>query len=251
MYKITTFDKIKLLLSISGSTLLDDIIISRAIFKRLFNKIYVPSRNLTVSVGGCKYLCRENTYDLDMVLFHEEQFKHLFDVGHGVFIDVGAHIGKHTIYSAMCGAKQVIAVEAALDNYLLLKHNLKLNNLYNVQPVHAACWDKNEKLDLYFDPVGIGSVISSVSEKPETVNGVTLDSLAVDLTRVDMIKIDVEGAEANVLNGSKNILERFQPNIVFEAVTDEQYNDVMAVLLPFGYSTIKISGGDYLAEVSG
>jgi len=247
MFKVTLLDKMKFLISINGKTVSDKIVICKAIFYYLLNEMYVPSCDLTISINGCKYFCRKNTKDLFLVLFHEEQFKHLFNVKNGIFIDIGAHIGKHTIYSAINGAKQVIAIEAAYSTFSILDYNVKLNNLHNVRIIHAACWDKAEQLKLYFDSDGIGSVMTQKSDTLESVDTVTIDSLTTSLNRVDVIKIDVEGAETNVLKGSRNTLNKFHPKIVFEAFTDEQYDNVMDVIESFGYNAIKISSCDYLA----
>lgn len=246
--KVTNRDKVNFLLNVNGKTLQDKLAVCKAIIYHLRNDKYVPSDDTIAEVKRCKYHCRKNTNDLNLVLFHEEQFKKLFDVPDGVFIDVGAHIGKHTIYSAVNGAKQVIAVEPSKENYNILLDNVKLNNLTNVTTLNCACWDKNEEIKMYHDDNGNNNVMDPISDTYEVVKAVTLDSITEKLNRVDVIKIDVESAEANVLMGARETIKKFHPRIVFEAFQERELKNIRSILESYGnHVIIPVSSCDYLA----
>ena len=135
-------------------------------------------------------------------------------------IDIGAHQGRYAIrFSQKVGATGlVVAVEPNERNQAVLAQNLELNGIRNVKSVQAACWSRREALE--FLP-GITLDLSRVGEsrgrKHDTV-GLPLDELAesLSLQRVDVLKIDVEGAELEVLEGGKPILEKFRPRIFLE-----------------------------------
>ena len=102
---------------------------------------------------------------------------------------------------------------------------------------------------MYHDLNGNDSVMDKISESHTKVNGFKLDTIInnLSLKQIDIIKIDVERAEATVLEGATETLKRFHPNIVFEAFTKERLNEIIKILEPFDYKTTQISSCDYLA----
>ena len=246
--KLSKWDKLKFLLVINGENTQDKIAVFKSVYGYLINDTYIPLKDTIVDNGKCRYYCRRNTNDLNLILFHEEQFKHLFNVPNGVFIDIGAHIGKHAIYSAVNKAKLVMAIEPGEKNFSVLETNISLNNLSNVQLFNCACWDKDADIKMYHDFNGNNSVMDEISDDFKLIKGVQLDKLTKDLDRVDIIKIDVERAEPNVLKGATETLQKFHPKIVFEVFTSENLNEILKVLRPFNYNITQISSCDYLAE---
>jgi len=133
-------------------------------------------------------------------------------------VDIGAHIGTYTILAAnrVGNEGKVLAVEAHPDNYNILLKNLMLNGLKNVIPVNVALSNREGRVKLYLGKdsgvraSGWHSIIYDntraqfvESEKYLIVSCVTLDRLLAKLNvkNVDWIKIDVEGAELDVLKG--------------------------------------------------
>ena len=138
----------------------------------------------------------------------------------GVFVDVGAHVGLYTLELAR-KAEQVIAIEANETTWKKLEANILLNDLGSkVTTICAAAWNKKTRLDMV-DP---NEKIAGGSRRciPATDWGsVQADKLDIllrdeDLARVDMIKIDVEGAEKRVLKGARKTLMEFQPTVLIE-----------------------------------
>lgn len=173
----------------------------------------------------------------------------------GVFVDIGANIGKYTIkMSKMLKQKgKVIAIEPEPSNLKILKKNILLNNLvrYNNLIVKAvACSDKEGIFNLYLNKEHEGS--HSLSRKTENKIKVKLEKLdsiikKLKLKRVDLIKIDVEGAELEVLKGAKNTIKKYKPKIIFECQSPKSMETVQNILELIGYNIKKIDNENYLA----
>jgi FkbM family methyltransferase len=176
---------------------------------------------------GYRVYCPINKEDFAIMSRHEDEIIDHFNTKQGdIVVDVGAHMGKYTIIaSKQVGANgKVIAIEAHPGNYEMLNHNIKLNGLTNVIPLNYAVYSKETKIKLFLPDEESGytmhhsvmfNYLSSKyplqgkdNEKFIEVNANTLDNLLQKngISQVNWIKIDVEGAEFEVLKGSANIL---------------------------------------------
>jgi FkbM family methyltransferase len=157
-----------------------------------------------------------------------------------VFCDVGANIGELTLYAAKrLTAGKVLAFEPAGALHQRLLGNVQLNNFSNVSTYHLGLSDRPGEVKLYnptfsqnLDNIGSfsegeGSVFKSDSRPvtAEVVRVETFDKIFAEtkLDRLDIIKIDVEGAELSVLHGARAALERYKPAIVIE-INEETYS---------------------------
>jgi FkbM family methyltransferase len=133
-----------------------------------------------------------------------------------VVFDIGANIGYYTILaSKQVGPKgQVYAFEPDPNSLELLKKNIKLNECANVQVVEAALGRKEGDGFLIQDlsNPGESSLAKDGRSKGLKVTMTTLDAFtkARKIKKVDLIKIDVEGAELDILGGAKDFLKRIQ-----------------------------------------
>jgi FkbM family methyltransferase len=167
----------------------------------------------------------------------------------GVFIDVGAHIGKYSLLVAKKYPNaEVIAIEPNPLAYDALSKALKINNLINVQVFNVALSDSDNLTDLY---IRRSSVASSIEEfdsciEIRRVTTRALDSLIDELgfKRVDLIKIDVEGAELKVVKGSLNTILQFKPKLMIEC-EDRHYDELMRILRGVGYQCSVLERYDY------
>ena len=181
------------------------------VIKRLAPAVTIKNKN------GL-FVCRKNTTDFLMVneAFERKLTKYLKEVKDGVFIDIGANVGRYTIKMAkqIGNRGKVIAIEADPENYRIMLENIKLNKLENVYAFNVACWDKEEDIKFAAGSIGaivkngISSIKSESSNKMITVHGNTLDNILMGLgiEKVDIVKIDVEGAEKEVLLGMRNTI---------------------------------------------
>lgn len=181
--------------------------------KKLLLEIHVPNHDYRIH-------CPLNKEDFIVMTKHEEAIIGLFRPKEGdTVVDVGAHIGKYTIVaSKMVGSKgKVIAIEAHPANYDVLKKNIALNKLNNVIALNFAVHSKEGMVKLYEPGQEEGFTIyntimtdrkTSNKQNYVEVHAKTLDSIFLEnaIKEVNWIKIDVEGAEFDVLSGARNIL---------------------------------------------
>ncbi|TJW06555.1 MAG: FkbM family methyltransferase [Mesorhizobium sp.] len=138
-----------------------------------------------------------------------------------VIIDVGANIGITTIIGAACVPHgRVISLEPSPRAFTCLRAVAVENNLLNCAALNVAASAEPGTVSFVESPFLAGSYIGGATRDAKTtdVSAITLDSLidSHDLTRVDLIKIDVEGFELDVLQGATDIIERFNPVFVME-----------------------------------
>jgi FkbM family methyltransferase len=139
----------------------------------------------------------------------------------GTFIDIGAHVGKYAVTMArkLKGQGMVLAFEPHPVNFKYLLVNLRLNELSNVLPFNMACYSNDGCLDLYVaQDSGLHSLVLPRSERKIKVKVCTIDSMVekLHLKDIRLIKIDVEGAEVEVIKGALKTINRFHPTLIVE-----------------------------------
>lgn len=141
----------------------------------------------------------------------------------GSFVDVGANIGAITLPVARSAA-HVVAIEAHPGIASLLSRNVTKNRLDNVQVLNAAAGAIQGFADFPALPLdGTGNFGMSAFGRQGVlarVPVVTLNDVAPSNTA--MVKIDVEGYEAEVLAGASRVLSEVRPHWIVEADTDTQ-----------------------------
>jgi FkbM family methyltransferase len=145
-----------------------------------------------------------------------------------VFVDVGANDGYYTLFAAqrVGPSGRVVAVEPSTRERANLEHNIARNGLGNVTVIPlalgAACGTAElclaQSAHSGHNTLGRFANDGVKAESVEQVTVRTLDSLAgeVLLDRIDVMKIDVEGAEASVIAGARDVLAATKPLIVLE-----------------------------------
>lgn len=134
-----------------------------------------------------------------------------------VFLDVGAHLGSVTaaVRYHNPGAK-VIAVEAMPDKVNALRRKFP-----GVEVIHCAAGDSTGEVEFFVRPAATGysSLIPSTGSIAIRVPSKRLDDVVLD--RIDVMKIDVEGAELGVLRGAQRLVDTLRPIIMFESAPDD------------------------------
>ena len=126
-----------------------------------------------------------------------------------VYIDIGANIGELTLTAAKIVGPQgtVYAAEAHPRIFGFLVGNLRMNKAHNVTTHNVALGDRTGSLT-FSDKRSDEQNCVLAEGKGLTVSVVTLDSLTVGLSQIDLLKIDVEGYEPYVLQGANDTLRR-------------------------------------------
>src|SRR5258708_1663882 len=166
-------------------------------------------------------------------------FENLLPEG-GVFLDVGAHVGHWSLRLA-ARASRVIAVEANPATAATLRRHIAMNGITNVEVLEMAAWDKDEALVLS-DPNGQvegGSTrVLAADGQVATAHGRRLDEELAGETRIDLIKLDVEGADLHAIEGMAGLLGRCRPAMLIEDHSIYGYYsraDLEALLDRLGY----------------
>ena len=124
---------------------------------------------------------------------------------------VGSHVGAVLIpVSKHC--KSLIAFEADIKNYSLLSHNLALNHCENVTAYNKEIGEKNGSITIKRNLINTGN--TSVSKNTgasgslySKIEMVTLDG-TIDLEKIDLIIMDIEGYEPQALAGASKVLDK-------------------------------------------
>jgi len=172
----------------------------------------------------------------------------------GLFIDVGAHIGTHTVYFAKFLADHVVAVEASPHLQPVLQRNLDANGVTNCTCLHCGAGAQAGVARVVV-PHGQNSntgmtrlVADGHAACPDTqeqrVTLRTLDAIvraAVDERPgmpLSLVKIDVEGMELDVLEGAREVLAHHQPHVVAEAASADEQDQMRRFMDQFGYQPV-------------
>jgi FkbM family methyltransferase len=146
-----------------------------------------------------------------------------------VFLDIGANVGVYSLLaSKVAPLARIFAFEPARKIFDLLHRNLQLNDARNVTPLHLALGnftgDATLNLNVSgkdaFNTIGNPSHPDAEPAGQETVPITTLDAflLSASIERVDLMKVDAEGAELSIFQGAAGILQRPDaPVILYEA----------------------------------
>lgn len=142
-----------------------------------------------------------------------------------IFVDAGANFG---IYTAMASKTvgeggRVISFEPSARAFPVLRHNIAINGFKNVQAFPIALAEKPGKARLYHhSAVGSDALAKDSTFDPdayaEEIETESLDNVLrqTQLERVDVIKMDVQGAEELAMRGANEIIISARPVIMFE-----------------------------------
>ncbi|MCW3123116.1 MAG: methyltransferase, FkbM family domain protein [Flavipsychrobacter sp.] len=168
-----------------------------------------------------------------------------------IVIEAGANLGSETVLlSKMVGKGRVYGFEPNPYTFDRLKTNVAINELTNVEVFDIAMGEKNGSISFNIYPKNFcnAGMSSKYMETPLTrkitVQQQTLDSFvkAHNISKVDFLKMDIQGAEMDLLKGAGETMAKYKPKVFLEAL--EVYNDVKAMyeeLKKYGYTVHNIS----------
>jgi FkbM family methyltransferase len=129
-----------------------------------------------------------------------------------VFVDIGAGVGYYTLVAGMKGCR-VVSVEPVPSTVAALWVNIRLNNLRSVELVPYCAWHEDSTIYIQI-PHGRYYGLASAFYGRETmavkipVKCIRLDKILNKYSEIKLIKIDVEGAEYEVLKGLEKVLPK-------------------------------------------
>lgn len=166
----------------------------------------------------------------------------------GVFFDIGANVGYYSILaSRLVGANgRVVAFEPVVRNLAYLQRHVELNSAWNVTVLPFAVAGENGILSFSTGPDNaMGSIDRSGGSADVLVPAVTLDDISSRLGLIpDVIKIDVEGAEMEVLEGGRRTIGDRGPTIFLSTHSTELRSECLDLLQDLRYETRPLVEGD-------
>lgn len=172
----------------------------------------------------------------------------------GVYLDIGANVGNHSVYFAKFLSDYVVAVEPNPEVVPVLRRNLEANGIRNCRLAARAVAARE----------GLGRMVpsghdaddhgtkrvravepgSAAEGEPASIPMSTLDSIMAEVEpdlgggRVTLCKIDVEGMELEALQGAERLLGNYRPQLVVEANTAEALAGLTYYLNGLGYRQV-------------
>lgn len=173
----------------------------------------------------------------------------------GVFLDIGTNIGQHALFAAkyLNGQGHVYAFEPVPHLFKQFTDSLKIGEFKNITAYDFALGNVESEGKIYTNKENAGKSSLVNAEQPDQVLSVgikKLDDVISTDTKVDMIKIDVEGYEYEVLSGGKDLIFNSKPVIILEfspSFYKFKNSDISAKLLDFLlplYNIIDIDDGN-------
>lgn len=205
-----------------------DTFLGSAEFKLVYGERNKP---ILVEMPGFSIYVRRNDHFIGASIAQHQLYephvtqviKELVQPG-SVFLDIGANIGYFTLLAAsLTGADgQVVAVEPQAANVELLRQSLAANGFKHVVVYQNAAAEKEESF--LFTSSGAdsnGRLINphepaAAQKGLPIVQAIVLDDLLANLPRLDVIKMDIEGAEPRAYAGMQRLLDRHQPTMILE-----------------------------------
>lgn len=199
---------------------------------------YAPQTPLLIDDfrGDARFMCYLKEHMGSQIFFRGSYsgdqltiLEKLLDV-HGVFVDAGANQGEFSIAAAKVAQQgTVIAFEPVSEHRARLIENVRLNDFGNVKVIPAALGEQEGSLPIYDQPEnytdgtrneGLPTLFASGSRHHarEVVPVKRLDDVLRELgvSRVDVIKLDIEGAEWIALRGAVNTITNCRPTLILE-----------------------------------
>jgi FkbM family methyltransferase len=214
---------------------------------RFGNVLHLPSLEEPVSAGLFGFGIHEPE-TLGAILHHLRPS--------GVFVDVGANVGALALpVAASRPDARVICIEADPQIVSLLKRNVVENGRSNISIVHCIAGPIDDpQVSFYRAPAakfGMGSIGPQFDVEPVTLTQRPLDDVLDELSidEVDIMKLDIEGAEFGALQGlTRRLRSSRPPALVFEfidwaetRIAGQLAGSAQQFLLSLGYSLFRVA----------
>jgi len=198
-----------------------------------------------------KNLFYNGVYELDNTLLMYENLR-----PDSVFIDIGANLGYYTcLFSSYLKKGLVISFEPSTQIFSALEKNLELNQFKNAKIFNLGLGKRKQVKKLYLNSKNLGgsSLNESVYKKFDNsefetvkIENASKFILSLNLKKIDLIKIDVEGFESDVIEGLKLVLKKYSPKILVEISSQaigntKKTKNIFQMLEKCGYSLLKLN----------
>jgi FkbM family methyltransferase len=193
-------------------------------------RLGLKKRNLTITEGvGAGLKFNTGAADSDFALgtyelpVQEILAKYL--KSGDIFYDIGANIGFFSVIAArLVGTSgHIYAFEPVKENAACIRHNIKLNDFSQITLLEKAVSSSAGEGEMLLTLHPGGHALSTVYTPPDIQSSLTVELVSIDdlvaqkiLLPPTVVKIDVEGAEIDVLRGMKQTIQQFKPILIYE-----------------------------------
>jgi FkbM family methyltransferase len=156
-----------------------------------------------------KFYLRFGTSDIETFnqIFENQEYDFVVQESPKIIVDAGANVGLASLYFAnRFSEAKIFSIEPELSNYKILKMNIA--SYSNIIPINAALWNRNEEINVVdpgFNKWGFMTLGKEYQEEKigkvnHKVQGITVDKIIEDneIEKIDIMKMDIEGAEREV-----------------------------------------------------
>jgi FkbM family methyltransferase len=197
-------------------------------------------------------------YEMDSLKWLEKIISHFgLDKRDVVIADVGANLGYYSMYfgKKLSPGSRIYAFEPSESILDVLKKNIEINKLVNVEIVEAACAETTGVVEFYIGQNHhTSSMLESWAGNAETGKLIKVRSVCIDdffgkegVSRYpDLIKMDIEGAGVYALKGCHHCLQIKRPLILIESHTPGEDDAIGSVLRNYHYEAFRINDGKWI-----
>lgn len=171
-------------------------------------------------------------------IVRELEYRHLGGLqSPKVIVDLGANVGYTTLWlKKQYPHSTIIAVEPSLSNFRLLQRNVELSGYTDIVTINAGVWDRDGHLsavDADTSEMWTKQFVFCDHPSASTVPVITLQSLMLKhkLTYIDVLKVDIEGAERHLLADESIDWPSCVGVLAIETHLDPYYGDTGPLLL--------------------
>ncbi|GAB4546546.1 MAG: FkbM family methyltransferase [Pleurocapsa sp.] len=215
----------------------------------------LKQRDVTVRNGiikGLKFNAGESCPELALGTYEVPiqnifaQYLHPGDV----FYDIGSNVGFFSIIAAQLVGEggKVYAFEPGQENANSIRHNAQLNKFKQIEVIEKAVSHSSGSGQLLLAKYSGGHALATADAPPDLAGEVTVDLVSIDdliaqnkIAPPNFVKVDVEGAELDVLKGMKQTIKTHQPTIIYEiddgdrTAYDRKYQELANFLESLNY----------------
>jgi len=218
-----------------------------------FNRIYQnkqysntsnEARSYKLKLGGKPRDIQLRLLNGDINMFYEVLWSKIYDLpmdktkGLKTIVDLGANVGFASIFFAeKYKDARIIAVEPSLGNFTLLKHNTATYD--NIHAVQAAIYPSSGSIPFLEDTLAYNSHVDPAGKGSYTVRAATVTEIMEEhnIEEIDLLKLDIEGAEQMLLAQNTDWLKKVKL-IVTELHKPYSLEDFKKDLRPYNFKVL-------------
>jgi FkbM family methyltransferase len=208
---------------------------------------YTPGRASLYSIHGIYFCDSASFINMYEAIFIYEQYKFKSQVKDPFIIDAGANIGISVLYfKKLYPAAKIIAFEPDPDIFSVLKQNIENHEFNDVTLVNKALWSEVTRMSFFSEGADAGKIAANNSGDTDVSSALLSEYIGAE--EVDLLKMDIEGAEYEVLLESRDMLGQVQ-RIFIEyhslAGHKQHIGEILSILEEVGFRVNISSSGHH------